>query len=194
MTVIADEIVDLAVAHEALDQGYVDAPRQLALAASDGANAGTVDRQEGLQPLAPLVDQLPPMHEHERVEAACCDHAGADHGFTESCRGGEHAEIVRLECSDGCCLHVVDLAQEGNVEGSAVLALVGELRFRAAGLDELNHLVETAARQCHMTWVQLGTRNDPRLAVGRQPHGLGAIELWVLECRDPDELCDQGRR
>ena len=128
------------------------------------------------------------MHEHERVEAAFCDHAGADHGFTESCRGGEHAEVVRLECSDGCCLHVVEAAQEGNVEGSAALALVGELRFRAIDLDELHCLVETAARQCHMTWVQLGTRNDPRLAVGRQSHGLGAIEFRVLEGRDPDEL------
>src|SRR5215468_3168743 len=115
VTVIANEIVDLAVAHEALDQGDVDAPRRLALATADGANAGSVDRQEGLQPLAPLVDQLPPMHEHERVEAACCDHACADHGFTESCRGSEHAEVVRLECSDGCCLHVVELALESNV-------------------------------------------------------------------------------
>src|SRR5262249_39688179 len=120
--------------------------------------------------------------------AACCDHAGADHGFTESCRGGEHAEVVRLECSDGCCLRVVKLTQKGNVEDSAALALVDELRFRPVGLDELNRLVETAARQCHMTWVQLGTRNDPRLCVGRQPHGLGAIELRVLEGRDPDEL------
>jgi hypothetical protein len=59
---------------------------------------------------------------------------------------------VRLECSDGCCLRVVKLAQKGNVEGSAALALVDELQFRAVGLDELNRLVETAARQCHMTW------------------------------------------
>ena len=81
-----------------------------------------------------------------------------------------------------------EVAQKGNVEGSAALALVDELRFRAVGLDELNRLVETGARQCHMTWVQLGTRNDPRLAVGRQPHGLGAIEFRVLEGCDPDEL------
>jgi len=52
----------------------------------------------------------------------------------------------------------------------------------------IHRLVETAARQCHMMWVQLGARNDSRLVVGRQPHGLGAIELRVLEGRDPDEL------
>ena len=44
VTVIADEIVDLTAAHEALDQGDVDAPRWLALAAADGANAGIVHR------------------------------------------------------------------------------------------------------------------------------------------------------
>src|SRR5262249_11680511 len=165
VTVIVDEIIDHPVAHEALDQGDVDAPRRLALPATNDANAGVVDGQEGLQPLAPLVDQLAPMHEHERVEAACCDHVGADHGFAESCRGGEHAEVVRLECSDGCGLHIVELAPEGNVEGSAALALVGEVRFRAVDLYELHRLVETAARQCHVAWMQLGARNDPWLSI-----------------------------
>ena len=77
---------------------------------SERPHAGIVDGQEGLQPLTPLVDQLPPMHEHERIKAACCDDAGADDGLTECCRGGEHAKVMRFECSDGCCLQVVELA------------------------------------------------------------------------------------
>jgi len=36
--------------------------------------------------------------------------------------------------------------------------------------------------------VELGTGDNPWLAVGRQPHRLGAIELGVLERGNPDEL------
>ena len=44
VTVVADEIAHLAVAHEALDQRDVDPPRRLALAATDGADAGILHR------------------------------------------------------------------------------------------------------------------------------------------------------
>ena len=71
-----------------------------------------VDRQEGLQPLAPLVDELPAMDQHERIEARGRDHVGADHGLAECGRRSEHAEVVRLECGDSCRLHVVQLPEE----------------------------------------------------------------------------------
>src|SRR6516162_2028514 len=45
-----------------------------------------------------------------------------------------------------------------------------------------------------MLRIQLGARDDPRLAECRQPHGLGAIELRVLEGGQAYKLRDQGWR
>ena len=47
------------------------------------------------EPLDPLVEQLTPMDEHERVDAALCDEPGGDHGLAERRRGGQHAGLVR---------------------------------------------------------------------------------------------------
>ena len=45
--------------------------------------------------LDPLVEQLTPMHEHERVDAALGDQPGGDHRLAERRRGGQHAGLVR---------------------------------------------------------------------------------------------------
>ena len=47
------------------------------------------------EPLDPLVEQLPPMHEHERVDAALGDQPGGDDRLAERRRGGQHAGLVR---------------------------------------------------------------------------------------------------
>ena len=87
--------------------------------------------------------------------------AGADHGFTESCRCGEHAEVERLECSDGCCLHVVELAQESNVECSAALALVYFDKSRRAllGTKEARReaVIASLAKSSHWHFATHGT-------------------------------------
>ena len=45
-----------------------------------------------------------------------------------------------------------------------------------------------------MAWVQLGARDDARLAVRRHPHRLGTIELRILECGQADEKSNDHRR
>jgi len=57
------------------------------------------------------------------------------------------------------------------------------------GSDQFDSFVEAAARQPDMTRMKFGARDDPRLAEGRQPHGLRAIEFRVLESRQADEPC-----
>jgi TOTE conflict system, Archaeo-Eukaryotic Primase domain len=52
MVVVGDKIIDLAVAHEALDQRDVDAAGRLALAAADGADFAVVNREKRAQPLS----------------------------------------------------------------------------------------------------------------------------------------------
>src|SRR5262249_15898493 len=59
--VVADQVVDLAIADEALHQSDVYFPRGLALTAPNGANVCILDGQEGLESLAPLIEELAAM-------------------------------------------------------------------------------------------------------------------------------------
>ena len=60
--------------------------------AADGLRGQVEERRE---PLDPLVQQLPAMDEHQRVDAAAGDQPGGDHGLAERRRGGQHAGVVR---------------------------------------------------------------------------------------------------
>jgi hypothetical protein len=56
-----------------------------------------------------------------------------------------------------------------------------QLNLGALGSDQLNSFVEASARQPHMTPMKFGAGDNPRLAEGRETHGLRTIELWILE-------------
>ena len=64
----------------------------------------------------------------------------------------------------------------------------------AVAFSEIDRLVDATAGQSNMLCVELGARDDPGLAERRQPHGLRAVELRVLESRQANELRNQGRR
>lgn len=49
-------------------------------------------------------------------------------------------------------------------------------------LKHLPNFIQTPSWQREMLWMILGARNDSRLAVGRQAHGLSAIEFGILKC------------
>ena len=65
---------------------------------------------------------------------------------------------------------------------------------RPVTLNEFDSFVEAAARQSNMSRMELGARDDPRLAECRQTHCLRAIEFRVLERCQANELRNQGRR
>src|ERR1700751_5626009 len=47
-----------------------------------------------------------------------------------------------------------------------------QLNLGALGSDQLNSFVEASARQPHMTPIEFGAGDNPRLAEGRETHGL----------------------
>ena len=51
-----------------------------------------------------------------------------------------------------------------------------------------------AARQSKVLGVVLSAGNNSRLVVGRKPHGLRFVELWILERRQPDQAVAEGGR
>ena len=60
--------------------------------------------------------------------------------------------------------------------------------------EQAGNLVEAAARQGHMLRKFHRAMDDPRLAERGEAHGLGAVELGVLERGPPDQPVEQGRR
>ena len=52
---------------------------------------------------------------------------------------------------------------------------------------------ETASWQSHMEGMKFSARDNPWLAVGRQPHGLRTIELRILKGSEADQPCNHGR-
>ena len=73
----------------------IEQPGRLAPAAADATDRLRRESEERRQPLDPLVEQLPPMHEHQRIDAALGDEPGRDDCLAERRRGGQHAGVVR---------------------------------------------------------------------------------------------------
>ena len=94
LAVVAHAVVHHTVANEALNDGHIEQPGRCVAAAADSTYRLCRHVQEGRETLDPLVEQLPPMHEHQRVDAALCDEPGGHHRFPESCRRGQHTGFV----------------------------------------------------------------------------------------------------
>ena len=95
VAVVGDAIIDDTLPDEALNDGDVEQPGRSASPAADSTDRLRGHAEERREPLDPLVEQLPPMHEHERVDAALGDEPGGDDGLAERGRGGQHAGLVR---------------------------------------------------------------------------------------------------
>ena len=100
VSVVLDEPIDFALAAERLHQGDVDASGRLRLAAADRADAGLVLTfvaglgQEGLQPLAPLTQQLGPMDQDQGVHTPCGNQRGCGHRLSEGGRRAQDTSVV----------------------------------------------------------------------------------------------------
>src|SRR4051794_27605412 len=89
--VLADTIVDHALPAEALKKRDVEQTVGSIATSADLTDARVRQIQKGRQPLHPLIEQLPPMNEDQRVDAALRDEPCSDHSFPECGRGGQHA-------------------------------------------------------------------------------------------------------
>ena len=127
--IVTDAIVHDAFADEALNDGHIDAARSACVRPPPIRPidfAGTF-RNVG-ETLDPLIQELPPMHEHQRIHAALGDQPGRDDGLAERRRGGQDAGVVlqhrlgreRLLCSE--------LALKGGVQRVSAETLVPDDR------------------------------------------------------------------
>ena len=87
VAVVGHAVEHGAFAVQALDDGDVHSSRELVLAAAEMADVARINVEEHGEPFAPLVQQLPAMHEHERIDTAGGDHLCGDDGLAKCRRG-----------------------------------------------------------------------------------------------------------
>mgnify|MGYP000462199835 CR=1 FL=1 len=94
MTVIAHDVIDLAIPNQALDQRHINDPCRFPFPATEDADLLCVDAQEGTQTLYPLGEKLPAVNKNQRVAAPMRYEHRCDNCLAEGGRGGKHAVIV----------------------------------------------------------------------------------------------------
>ena len=124
VAVVGDEIEHCAFVVQALQNGDIDFAAGFLLPAADNADLFRVEVEKHREPLAPLIEQLAAMHEHERVHAAARDQVCANDGLPKRGRRREHAIIVREECFRCLDLLGSKSAAKRDVEGFACEALI----------------------------------------------------------------------
>ena len=95
LAIVSDLVGNHALVDQALNEGDVDPPVRPSSPAVDAADRAGRQTEESRQPFDPLVEQLLPVHQHQRAHAALGDEPGRDHGLPEGGRGGEHSGLMR---------------------------------------------------------------------------------------------------
>ena len=101
MTVFANVIFDDTIADQALYNRNIQPARRLAATAAYSSNLTVVDAQKRRQPLHPLIEQLPPVHKHECVDAALRDSTNAR---VSSCQPSLSKSTARKKQVSSCSM------------------------------------------------------------------------------------------
>ena len=136
------------------------------------------------------------MNEDKCISGAASDQRRGDNGFPESGRGGKNTVVMRNERVEGFHLRRSQVSFEGQSlrQRPAKISMIFQNNFGTMALDEIDRFLKAAPGQGYVAPMEFGARDDPRLVECRQPHGLRAIELGVLERRQANELGSQRRR
>src|SRR5512134_3556343 len=122
VAVIGDEISDHALADETLNDTNVNPPSRSTSASADATDRFGRYVEERRKALDPLIEQLPAMHQHERVDAASRDEPRGDDGLAKC--GGRRQDAC-LMAQDGVgsgLLFRPQLALKRHLQGTAVVA------------------------------------------------------------------------
>ena len=191
LAIVGDLVGNHALVDQALNEGDVDPPVRPSSSAADAADRAGRQTEESRQPFDPLVEQLLPVHQHQRAYAAMCDEPGRDHGLAEGSRGGEHPRLMRQQRL--CSYHLLgpQFTVKAQLQGLTAAALVAQRCAHTQVFQSTAHIVEAATRQCEVQRMVLGAGDDARLAVGGKPHRLRPVELRVLKRRQSHQAVHQ---
>lgn len=150
--------------------------------------------QERREPLPPLVQELSAMHEHQCVYPTRGDEPGGHDRFSEGGRGGQDAVVMSQQVVGGGLLIRPERSMKRHVQRQSGKPLVLDGHSHLVRIEQGRDFPKATPGQGEMLRKLLGTTNHARLVEGRQPHGLGAIELRVLERGEPMQSIQHRRR
>ena len=193
LAVLGDAIVHDIFADEALNDRHIEQPGRLVAAAANAADRLGREVEKRRQTLDPLVQELAPMHEHQRIDAALGDQPGSDDCLAERRRGGQDTSFVLQHRLGRELLLCSKLALKGGLQRLSAETLVTDDRANIQVDQDLTNVFETSAWQADVLWMFFSATDDSWLGVGRQAHRLGLIELRILERGDTQQPVSKTR-
>ena len=170
LTLLGDAIVHDAFPDEALNDRHIEQPGRLVAATANAANRLRWEVEKRRQTLDPLVQELAPMHEHQRIDAALGDQPGRDDGLAERRRGGQDTSVVLQHRLGRELLLCSKLALKGGLQRLPAETLVTDDLANIQVAQDLTNVFETSAWQADVLGMFFSAPNDSWLGVGRQAH------------------------
>src|SRR5258708_37487720 len=113
----------------------------------------------------PLVQELAPMHEHQRVDAALRDQPGSDDCLAERRRSGQDTDVVLQHRLGGDLLLCSEFTLKGGMQNVSAETLVTDVRANIQVDQHSTYIFETSARQADVSWMFFSTTDDSWLGV-----------------------------
>src|SRR4051812_26367430 len=94
MAIFGHTVVNDSRADHALNESNIKHAIGFLSSASDMTDRLRRQIEKCTKSLDPLLEQLSPMHEHQRVDTTLCNEPCSNHGFSEGRAGGQDARIM----------------------------------------------------------------------------------------------------
>ena len=146
LPVSGHDVGHLALPDQALDGRNIDETRRPLLSTADDPNTICLDVEEGAQPRHPLIQQLLPMHQDQRIGVSLGYQSASDDGLAECRRGCEHASVVRHQGIHGRLLLLGERTEKARPEGSTTISLVTQFGMDTIGNQKIDSSIDTAPR------------------------------------------------
>ena len=144
VAVIGHDVRDHALSDQALNDADVHPPGRPSSASADATDRFGRHVEERRKALDPLVEQLPPMHQHECVDAALRDEPRGDDGLAKCGGRGQDPCVMAQDGLSSGLLFRSELALKRHVKRTAIVTFVADAGANAKLGERLADVVEAA--------------------------------------------------
>jgi hypothetical protein len=166
LTVLRHEVLHLIFSIQALDDGDINAPCPVWFPAANMPDRFCWHVQEHAEALDPLIEQLLPVHHHERVDLALRNQPRGYRCLSESCGSTQNPVVVRNDLVDRVFLELPQLSPEFRLNRGARTAFIAHFWLDSVRSEEPQCLSQASSRDCNVQGKVLSARNYTRLVPG----------------------------
>lgn len=145
LAVVRHDVAYDTLAHEALHDCDVDDAVRRALASADYSDRSVIDAQKRGQAIAPLIEQLSPVNDDQRIGLPRGNHCGCNDRLAERRGGAQNTDFVFQHRINSQSLVGMQLALEHRVDRSTGMPLVFQLQRDTTVQQQGPHVVGTPA-------------------------------------------------